>query len=90
MSHHSQETIRGGVVVQTMLLAMRHIFDDDLEQRVPRILGLLQAVVATRTGMEALEGRNRCDTLRERWPRRLLFSEGRGTHERPTRGPPHD
>lgn len=38
-----------------MLLAMRHVFDDDLVEHLPRILGLLRTVATTPTGLEAVE-----------------------------------
>lgn len=51
----SDEEIRGGVLLRVALLAMRHVFDGDLPERLPRIVRLLGTVVRTRSGLRALE-----------------------------------
>jgi hypothetical protein len=55
LSALSDEEIRGSVLVRTALLAMRHVFDADLPRRLPGIVGLLDTVVRTPSGLGALE-----------------------------------
>lgn len=55
LSAMQDEQIRGGVLLRVALLAMRHVFDDDLPERIPRIARLLGTVVGTRSGLRALE-----------------------------------
>lgn len=42
-------------ILQAMVLAMRHAFEDALAQRIPWIVTRLRPVAATRAGRQALE-----------------------------------
>lgn len=55
LSALSDEEIRGDVLVRVALLAMRHVFDADLPERLPGIVSLLDTVVRTPSGLGALE-----------------------------------
>ncbi len=54
LTEYSDDEIRGEVVARAALLAMKHIFRDDLAERLPSILGLLRDLAARRTGLEYL------------------------------------
>lgn len=55
LSLRGPEEIRGEAVLRAMLLALRRTFDEDLGQRIPRILAMLMPVARTRTGLQAVE-----------------------------------
>ncbi|OQY54151.1 MAG: hypothetical protein B6245_21675 [Desulfobacteraceae bacterium 4572_88] len=55
LSRHSDEEIRGMVILKAGMLLMKHIFSDDLGERLPEILGLLRELSAGRTGPEFLK-----------------------------------
>ncbi|MHB8765041.1 MAG: Rpn family recombination-promoting nuclease/putative transposase [Deferrisomatales bacterium] len=54
LTAYRDDEIRGEVVARAALLAMKHIFRDDLAERLPAILGLLRDLAARRTGLEYL------------------------------------
>ncbi len=55
LTAYSDEEIRGQVILRTGLLLMKHIFQDDLEERLPEILVLLRDLGEQRSGLEYLE-----------------------------------
>ncbi|MBT4838397.1 MAG: Rpn family recombination-promoting nuclease/putative transposase [Methylococcales bacterium] len=54
-SKMSDEEIKGQIIVRTTLLLMKHIFDPDLSERLPNILGLMQKLSEKETALEYLE-----------------------------------
>ena len=54
-SAYSDDEIHGTVMLQVALLLFRHIFRDDLRDRLPGILALLRDLVTRRTGWDFLE-----------------------------------
>ncbi|MBI4332088.1 MAG: Rpn family recombination-promoting nuclease/putative transposase [Chloroflexi bacterium] len=55
LTGYSDEKIRGGVILRVALLLLKYIFREDLEQRLPEILGLLRELSTRRSGLEYLE-----------------------------------
>jgi len=55
LTAYSDEEIQGEVILRTGLLLMKHIFRDDLEERLPEILVLLRDLAEQKTGLEYLE-----------------------------------
>jgi predicted transposase/invertase (TIGR01784 family) len=55
LSHLSDEEIRGGIITRVMLLAMKHIFNNDLSGKLPEILSLLNDLADKKKGLECLE-----------------------------------
>lgn len=54
LTHFADDEIRGIELLRAPLLAMRHYYDDDLVERIPRILRVLAAVVHTQPGLDVL------------------------------------
>ena len=52
LSRYSDDEIRGSAFLQVGLLALRHIFEGNLAQRLPRILKTLEAVAGSATGLK--------------------------------------
>jgi predicted transposase/invertase (TIGR01784 family) len=55
LTRYSDEEIKGAVILRTGLLLLKHIFSDDLGNRLPNILGLLGDLLEKRSGLEYLE-----------------------------------
>ena len=55
LSSHSDDEIRGMVMLRVAMLVMKHIFKDDLAERLPDILALLRDLAQRRSGLEFLE-----------------------------------
>ena len=55
LSRHSDDEIKGMLILKAGMLLMKHIFSDDLAERLPGILGLLWELSAGRTGPEFLK-----------------------------------
>jgi predicted transposase/invertase (TIGR01784 family) len=55
LTAYSDEEIRGAVTLRAALLLMKHIFDPDLLDRLPAVLGLLRELARGRTGLETIE-----------------------------------
>ena len=54
-TQYSDEDIKGEAVLRAALLILKHIFDEDLKERLPGILGLLRDLSEKRTGIEFIE-----------------------------------
>jgi predicted transposase/invertase (TIGR01784 family) len=54
-SELSDEEIKGKVILRVALLLFKYIFQEDLRERLPEILGLLRELEEKRTGLEYLE-----------------------------------
>ena len=54
-SRFSDDAIKGMVTLRVALLLMKYIFREDLGERLPEILGLLQELEKKRSGLEYLE-----------------------------------
>jgi hypothetical protein len=54
-TQYSDEEIKGETVLRAALLILKHIFDEDLKERLPGILGLLRDLSEKRTGIEFIE-----------------------------------
>ncbi len=54
LSRHSDDEIKGTVLLRVGMLVMKHIFSDDLAERLPEILELLRELSDRRTGLEFL------------------------------------
>ena len=55
LSTYSDEEVRGEIWLQVCLLMMKHIYDNDLGKRLPRILGLLHELAYEESVMEMLQ-----------------------------------
>jgi len=55
ISHHSDEEIRGEVMLRVGLLIMKYIFRQELPERLPGILALLRELLGRRSWLEYLE-----------------------------------
>ena len=55
LTQYSDEEIRGAVTLKTAFLLMKHIFAEDLADRLPGILKLLRDLLNKRSGLEYLE-----------------------------------
>ena len=55
LSTYSDEEVRGEIWLQVCLLMMKHIYDNDLGKRLPRILGLLHELAHEESVMEMLQ-----------------------------------
>lgn len=54
LSAYSDEQIQGEVWLRVNLLILKHIFDDNLGEQLPKILGLLRTLVQNESGLEML------------------------------------
>ena len=54
LSAYSDEQMQGEVWLRVNLLILKHIFDDNLGEQLPKILGLLRALVQKESGLEML------------------------------------
>lgn len=54
LSHMSDEQIRGSVITRVMLLAMKHIFSDQLGEKLFSILNLLNTIADQERGLQCL------------------------------------
>ncbi len=54
-SPHSNEEIRGQVLLRAALMLMRHVFDPGVHDRLPEILKLILDVSETKSGLRAVE-----------------------------------
>lgn len=54
-SPHSDEKIRGQVLLRAALMLMRHVFDPGVHDRLPEILKLILDVSETKSGLRAVE-----------------------------------
>ncbi|MDI6795023.1 MAG: Rpn family recombination-promoting nuclease/putative transposase [bacterium] len=54
-SGYKDEEIKGEVMLRVVLLLLKHIFQEDLRDRLPGILGLLRDLAEKRTGLEYIE-----------------------------------
>ena len=54
LSAYSDEEVRGEVWLRVGLLALKHIFDQNLGQQLPHILGLVRELVQQESGLEML------------------------------------
>ena len=55
LTRYSDEEIKGAVSLRVCLLLLKHIFGDDLPEKLPEILGLLKGLSHQRSGLEYLE-----------------------------------
>ena len=55
LSHYSDEDIKGAVMLRAAFLLLKHIFSEDLGERLPEILKLLSNLVKKRSGSDYLE-----------------------------------
>ena len=55
LTQYSDEEIRGAVTLKAAFLLMKHIFSEDLADRLPEILGFLRDLMNKRSGLEYLE-----------------------------------
>ncbi len=55
LSRYSDEDIRGTIMSRVVLLLLKHIFDADIEQRLPAILSLLRGLLDKTSGLQYLE-----------------------------------
>ena len=55
LSRYSDEEIRGTIMSRVTLLLLKHIFDADIEQRLPAILALLRELLDRTSGLQYLE-----------------------------------
>jgi len=55
LTQYSDEEIRGAVTLKAAFLLMKHIFSEDLVDRLPGILELLRDLLNKRSGLEYLE-----------------------------------
>jgi predicted transposase/invertase (TIGR01784 family) len=55
LTRYSDEEIKGAVFVRVCLLLLKHIFLDDLPEKLPGILGFLKGFSDQRSGLEYLE-----------------------------------
>jgi len=55
LTRYSDEEIKGAVLVRVCLLLLKHIFSEDLPEKLPGILGLLKGLSDQRSGLEYLE-----------------------------------
>lgn len=55
LSQYSDDDIKGTVTLKVMLLLMKHIFSEDLWERLPEIFKLLRDILDKRSGIEYLE-----------------------------------
>ena len=55
LSAYSDEEVRGEIWLQVCLLMMKHIYDNDLGKRMPKILGLLHELAHEESVMEMLQ-----------------------------------
>jgi len=55
LSHCSDEEIKGTVTLKAAFLLLKHIFSDDLSNRLPKILSLLKSLSNKQSGLEYLE-----------------------------------
>lgn len=54
LSAFTAEELRGGVLLQAALLVMKYIFQDELPERIPGILGLLKDLPQQQSGLDYL------------------------------------
>jgi len=55
LSRYSDEELKGGVLLQVVLLTLKHIFSDDLPAQLPRIASLCAALYVQETGLQYVE-----------------------------------
>jgi RNase P/RNase MRP subunit POP5 len=55
LSRYNDEEIKGAVTLRAGLLLLKHIFSEDLGERLPEILKLLSSLLEKRSGLEYLE-----------------------------------
>ncbi len=55
LTQHSDEEIKGEVQARIFLLLLKHIFDDDIFQKLPDILSLFNEVMKQDTGLQTIE-----------------------------------
>ena len=55
LTRFSDDEIKGMVRLRVALLLLKHIFSQDLPERLPGILGLLRSLASKRSGLEYLE-----------------------------------
>ncbi len=55
LSRYSDEEIKGAVRLKAAFILLRHIFLEDLRERLPEIIKLLESLVDKRSGLEYLE-----------------------------------
>ncbi len=55
ISHHSDDEIKGEVILRVGLLIMKYVFREELPERLPDILALLDELLNKRSGIEYLE-----------------------------------
>ncbi len=55
LSHRSDEEIKGTVTLRAAFLLLKHIFSDDLSNRLPEIFSLLKSLSDKQSGLEYLE-----------------------------------
>ena len=55
LTQYSDEEMRGAVTLKAAFLLMKHIFSEDLADRLPGILALLRDLLNKRSGLEYLE-----------------------------------
>jgi RNase P/RNase MRP subunit POP5 len=55
LSRYNDEEIKGAVTLRAGLLLLKHIFSEDLGERLPGILKLLSSLLEKRSGLEYLE-----------------------------------
>ena len=55
LSEYTDDEIKGEVLLRTALLALKHIYDEDLAEKAPGILALLRNLAASQSGLEYLE-----------------------------------
>jgi len=55
LSKYSDEEIRGNVLTQSGLLALKYIFSDDLLEKLPGIIKLFIDIIETESGLKSLQ-----------------------------------
>ncbi len=55
LSRYSDEEIKGDIILRVTLLLLKYIMHDDLRERLPDILSLIQNLSELQTGLEYLE-----------------------------------
>jgi predicted transposase/invertase (TIGR01784 family) len=55
LTQYSDEEIRGEVTCRTVLLLFRHIFDDDIAEKLPAVFSLMSEITESEGGLRFLE-----------------------------------
>ena len=55
LRQYSDDEIRGTIMARVVLLLFKHVFDADLMDKLPGILGLMRELMSRKTGLQYLE-----------------------------------